>query len=57
MLEFSHETVVWFSKSWGLFYLLALSAGVLIYTLKPSNKDKFERADNQVLETEAEPCQ
>ncbi|MGE3740874.1 MAG: CcoQ/FixQ family Cbb3-type cytochrome c oxidase assembly chaperone, partial [Geminicoccaceae bacterium] len=32
---FDHETLVAFAKSWGLFYLIALSVGVLIYTFWP----------------------
>jgi cytochrome c oxidase cbb3-type subunit 4 len=33
-----NEFVVWFSKSFGLFYLIALSIGVLVYAFWPSNK-------------------
>ncbi len=47
-----HETVVAFSKSWGLFYLIALSVGVLVYTFWPSNKRRFDDAKKSILEKE-----
>lgn len=54
-MEVDHETLVAFSKSWGLFYLIALSIGVLIYTFRPSNKSKFKDAKESILETEDKP--
>ena len=41
-MDFAHETTVWFSKSFGLFYLLGLSIAVLIYVYWPSNKKRFD---------------
>ncbi|HKP25817.1 MAG TPA: cbb3-type cytochrome c oxidase subunit 3 [Dongiaceae bacterium] len=53
----THDTLVWFSKSFGLFYLLALSAAVLIYTFWPSNKPRFDRAADAILhDDEDKPC-
>lgn len=39
-----HDTLVAFSKSFGLFYLIAMSIGVLIYAFWPSNKKTFRSA-------------
>ena len=49
MIELSHDLLTYFSKSWGLFYLIALSLGVLIYTYRPSKKKTFDRAARQIL--------
>jgi cytochrome c oxidase cbb3-type subunit 4 len=49
-MSVDHDVLVWFSKSYGLFYLLALSAAVLIYVYWPSNKKKFDRAGRAILE-------
>ncbi len=51
-MNIDHETVVAFSKSWGLFYLIALSVGVLVYTFWPSNKRRFDDAKKSILEKE-----
>lgn len=45
-----HQTLVAFAKSWGLFYLIALAVGVLIYALWPSNRKRFDRAKRSILE-------
>lgn len=47
-----HETLVAFAKSFGLFYLIAMSLGVLIYTFWPSNKDRFKAAAQLPLDNE-----
>jgi cytochrome c oxidase cbb3-type subunit IV len=52
-----HETLVWFSKSFGLFYLIALSIGVAVYAFWPKNRDLFERAARSILHDEDGPCQ
>ncbi|MCB8836782.1 cbb3-type cytochrome c oxidase subunit 3 [Aurantimonas sp. VKM B-3413] len=54
-MDIDHATVVAFSKSWGLFYLIALSIGVLIYTFRPSNKKRFDRAKKTILDKEDRP--
>ena len=54
-MDIDHATAVAFSKSWGLFYLIALSIGVLIYTFRPSNKKRFDRAKKTVLDKEDRP--
>lgn len=46
---FSHETLVWFSKSFGLFYLIALSVVVVIYAYWPANRLTFDRAASSIF--------
>ena len=48
-MEFTHELTVWFSKSFGLFYLLALSLAVLVYVYWLSNRKQFEQAASSIL--------
>tara|TARA_R110000868_G_scaffold89630_3_gene249444 strand:- start:157 stop:330 length:174 start_codon:yes stop_codon:yes gene_type:complete len=55
VIGFDHETLVAISKSFGLFYLIALSIGVLIYACWPSNKLRFERAAKSILDDEEGP--
>lgn len=49
-MTLDHDILVWFSKSYGLFYLLAMTAAVLIYTYWPSNKKVFDHAGRAILE-------
>lgn len=54
-MDIDHETLVAFSKSWGLFYLIALAIGVLVYTFWPSNKARFDKAKKSILDKEDKP--
>jgi cytochrome c oxidase cbb3-type subunit 4 len=45
----AHDTLVWFSKSFGLFYLIALSIIIVAYAYWPSNRKAFEHAANSIL--------
>ena len=54
-MEFTHDLAVWFSKSFGLFYLLGLSLAVLVYVYWPSNKKQFEDAASSILAEEDRP--
>jgi cytochrome c oxidase cbb3-type subunit 4 len=54
-MNVTHDFLVGFSKSFGLFYLLALSAAVLIYTYWPSNKQRFDHAAQSILRDEDKP--
>ncbi|HEV2515835.1 MAG TPA: cbb3-type cytochrome c oxidase subunit 3 [Devosia sp.] len=49
-MPFDHDTVVAFSKSFGLFYLIAMSIGVLVYACWPSNRDTFRKAASNAIE-------
>ena len=50
-----HETLVAFAKSWGLFYLIALAAAVLVYALWPANRTRFDRARKSILDNDDRP--
>jgi cytochrome c oxidase cbb3-type subunit 4 len=54
-MELTHDLTVWFSKSFGLFYLLGLSLAVLVYVYWPSNKKPFEDAASSILAEEDRP--
>ena len=54
-MDFDHQAVVAFAKSWGLFYLIALSVGVLAYVFWPSNRKRFERAKKSILDHDDRP--
>lgn len=54
-MEISHEFFVAFSKSWGLFYLIAMGIGVLIYALRPANQEQFQRAKHSILDQDDRP--
>jgi cytochrome c oxidase cbb3-type subunit IV len=54
-MDLDHSSLVFFSKSWGLFYLIALACGVLIYTFWPSNRKRFDRAKHSVLDRDDKP--
>lgn len=55
MSGLDHATLVAFAKSWGLFYLIALSLGVLAYTFWPANGRRFDRAAGSILDDENGP--
>jgi cytochrome c oxidase cbb3-type subunit IV len=54
-MDLGHCTLVWFSKSFGLFYLIALSIITVVYAYWPSNKKAFDRAAKSVLHNEDGP--
>ena len=54
-MDIDHDTVVAFAKSWGLFYLIALSIGILVYALWPSNRKRFDRAKHSILDKNDRP--
>ncbi|CAH1651657.1 MAG: cbb3-type cytochrome c oxidase subunit 3 [Chelatococcus sp.] len=54
-MAFDHQTLVAFSKSWGLFYLIALAAAVLVYALWPSNRKRFDQAKNSIFDKDDRP--
>jgi len=55
MIDVSHDTLVGISKSYGLFYLIALSVAVGVYVCWPRNKSKFDRAAKSILNDEDGP--
>ena len=54
-MRVEHDFLVGFSKSFGLFYLIALSIGVLVYAYWPSNKKRFDHAAHSILSDEDKP--
>ena len=54
-MDLSHDTLVAFAKSGGLFYFIAFSIGVFIYTFWPSNRTKFDRSKHEILDWEEGP--
>lgn len=50
-----HDMIVAFAKSWGLFYLIALAIGVVIYAYWPGNRAKFDRAKKSILDKDDKP--
>ena len=54
-MSFTHDFLVGFSKSFGLFYLLALSAAVVVYAYWPSNRQRFDQAAHSILADEDKP--
>ena len=55
-MDLTHDWIVGFSKSFGLFYLLALSAGIALYAFWPSHKERFDKAAESILDDEDGPC-
>ncbi|GAD56994.1 cbb3-type cytochrome c oxidase subunit 3 [Limimaricola cinnabarinus] len=55
-MEISHELFVGFSKSFGLFYLIALSVGITLYAFWPSLGGRFDKAAKSILDDEDGPC-
>lgn len=43
-MPLDHDTLVAFSKSFGLFYLVALSIAVVVYAYWPGNRKRFDDA-------------
>lgn len=56
MNGFDHDGLVYIAKTLGLYYLMAFSVGVVIYTWWPRNKKKFDAAARSILEKDDRPC-
>lgn len=54
-MDLEHDTLVWFSKSFGLFYLIALSIIAVAYACWPSNRVMFDNAAKSILNQEDRP--
>ena len=55
-MDIDHATLVVFSKSFGLFDLIAMSIVALVYAFWPANQAKFNAAARQILDDEDTPC-
>lgn len=51
----AHDTLVGFAKSWGLFYLIAMSIAVLAYAFWPGNRKRFDKAKRSILDDDDKP--
>lgn len=56
-MQTTHEWFVELAKSFGLFYLIALSIGVVIYAYWPSLGKRFDKAAKSILDDEEGPVQ
>lgn len=54
-MNVEHDTLVWFAKSFGLFYLLGLSILAAAYAWWPSNRKRFDHAAQSILHDEDRP--
>ena len=54
-MGFDHETLVAFSKSWGLLYLMAFFIAVVAYAFWPKNRKRFDRAKHSILDKDDRP--
>jgi len=55
-MTIEHDFLVLLSKTFGLFYLIALSIGVLVYAYWPRNKARFDAAARAIFSGEDRPC-
>ena len=55
-MDIDHNSMVVFAKSFGLFYLIALSIGVVVYAYWPANKKRFDKAATSIFSDEDGPC-
>lgn len=54
-MTIDHDFLVWFSKSFGLFYLIGLSLLVLAYAFWPSKQKEFDEVSTAILTDEDKP--
>jgi cytochrome c oxidase cbb3-type subunit IV len=54
-MDLSHEWFVMVAKSFGLFWLVALSIGITVYAFWPSLGKRFDRAAHSILDDEDGP--
>lgn len=56
-MTLDHDTLVAFSKSWGLLYLMVFFICVVAYAFWPKNRERFDRAKHSILEKDDRPWQ
>ena len=54
-MDFDHDALVAFSKSFGLFYLAGFFLIVVVYAYWPSNKERFDKAADAILHEADKP--
>ena len=56
-MDFDHQTLVAIAKSYGLFYLIAMSAVAVLYAFWPGNQKTFDQAAESILDDDEDtPC-
>jgi cytochrome c oxidase cbb3-type subunit 4 len=55
-MSIPHDMLVWFAKTFGLFYLIAMSVVVVVYACWPSKRAAFDAAAKGILDAEDRPC-
>ena len=55
-MTIDHEFLVSLAKQFGLFYLMALAAVILVWTYWPKRKKRLDEAARSILEGEDRPC-
>ncbi|KIN71822.1 cbb3-type cytochrome c oxidase subunit 3 [Sulfitobacter guttiformis] len=55
-MNISHDLLVGLAKSFGLFWLIALSIGITVYAFWPSLGRRFDKAANSILDDEDGPA-
>lgn len=55
-MDLSHDFFVGLAKSFGLFWLIALSIGITAYAFWPSLGGRFDKAANSILDDEDGPA-
>lgn len=55
-MDLSHEWFVGLAKSFGLFWLIALSIGITAYAFWPSLGGRFDKAAKSILDDEDGPA-
>ena len=55
-MSVTFDDLVWFSKTFGLFYLMAFFAIAVAYAYWPSNRATFDRAATAIIDDEDKPC-
>jgi cytochrome c oxidase cbb3-type subunit IV len=55
-MDFDHQTLVAFAKTFGLFYLIVMFLAACVYAFWPSKREEFDRAAKSVLDDEEGPC-
>lgn len=54
-MDFSYDTLVAISKSWGLFYMMGFFLCVCVYAFWPRNRNRFDHAKNSILDQDDKP--
>ena len=56
-MDFSYETLVAISKSWGLYYMMGFFLCVCVYAFWPRNRKRFDHAKRSIIGQDDKPWQ